>query len=334
MTADAAKSAVAAINRHMQHARALLVDLYEQRGWVALGYSSWRECVLSEFDASESALYNALTAGQIERTLAPLFQDSTKIVPESQLLALKSLPPTAQQVAWGVANQTARDQGERLTTRHIAAAVRDYTPDTRLPEQKTEDMTDRPTRFTTGMRSSDSNEWFTPERILAPVRAVLGGIDLDPCSNETAQRDVQALRYYTEADDGLAQSWQSDTLFMNPPYGRSIGAWTDRLIRAYTSGEAREAIALLPGRTDTDWFTPLFAYPICFVHGRLTFSGYTAGAPFPSVVLYFGADLARFTHAFAPIGPIMLPFGPSHKAAYNPLDIRTPGHAAHTLVTA
>ncbi len=47
MTADDAPSAVTAINRHLHHARALLVDLYEQRGWVALGYTSWRACVLS-----------------------------------------------------------------------------------------------------------------------------------------------------------------------------------------------------------------------------------------------------------------------------------------------
>jgi hypothetical protein len=123
-------------------------------------------------------------------------------------------------------------------------------------------------------------------------------------------------------------------VFLNPPYGRQIGAWTDRLIRAYASGEAKHALALLPGRTDTDWFTPLFAYPICFVHGRLTFSGYTAGAPFPSVVVYFGADLARFAQVFAPLGPIMLPFGGTRKEAYNPLDIRTPGQAARTSVTA
>jgi site-specific DNA-methyltransferase (adenine-specific) len=279
-------------------------------------------------------LYRALSAGQIERAIRGVLPDSAKIVPESQLLALADLSPAAQPIAWEMAQRAARDQGERLTTRHIAAAARDYTPDASLPEQKTEAMTDRPTRFTSGMRSSDSNEWFTPERILAPVRAVLGGIDLDPCSNDIAQRDVQARRYYTEAADGLAQSWQSDNVFMNPPYGRSIGQWTDRLIRAYTSGETRAALALLPGRTDTDWFTPLFCYPICFVHGRLTFSGYTAGAPFPSVVVYFGADLARFTHAFAPLGPIMLPFGGDTYSAYNPRDIRTPGHAAHTSVTA
>jgi len=205
-------------------------------------------------------------------------------------------------------------------------------------EQKTEDMTDRPTRFTTGMRSSDSDAWFTPDKILIPVRAMFGVIDLDPCSNETAQRDVQAQRYYTEADDGLSQPWQADSLFLNPPYGRQIGTWTDRLIRAYTSGAVRTALALLPGRTDTDWFTPLFAYPICFVHGRLTFSGYTAGAPFPSVVVYFGVDLARFAHAFDAIGPIMLPISATHDGArdraYTPKDIRTPGHAARTSVTA
>lgn len=336
MTADDAQAAVTAINRHMQRARALLLDLYEQRGWVALGYSSWRECVAAEFDASATHLYRQLQAAEIERRISPIGEIG--VIPEAQLRPLAALPPAAQPAVWQHARQAAFDLGGRLTARHVTAAAITYVPTDDPPEQKTEDMTDRPTRFTTGMRSSDSDAWFTPDKILIPVRAMFGVIDLDPCSNETAQRDVQARRYYTEADDGLSQPWNADSLFMNPPYGRSIGTWTDRLIRAYTAGEARTALALLPGRTDTDWFTPLFAYPICFVHGRLTFSGYTAGAPFPSVVIYFGADLARFAQVFAAIGPIMLPFNGDRdelkKKAYNPSDIRTPGQAARTSVTA
>jgi hypothetical protein len=347
MSADEAHATEAAIIKIGDQLRTHLVAFYERQGYRALGYASytaWAEAIAPRvFGVTHTRLTRELTAAVIERELLPMGNNSP--IPERQLRPMAALverprgplsdtkPIVANGAAiretWEAAQQIAQERDERFGARHVQQAVSTYL------EEKTEDMTDRPTRFTTGMRSSDSDAWFTPAKILAPVRAVLGEIDLDPCSNDIAQQDVQARRYYTEADDGLRQPWDATTIFMNPPYGRSIGAWTERLIGAYTSGVVRAALALLPGRTDTDWFTPLFAYPICFVHGRLTFSGYTAGAPFPSVVVYFGADLARFAHAFAPLGPIMQPLRDElHRSAYTPNDIRTPGHAARTLVTA
>lgn len=347
MTADEAHATESAIIKTGDQLRMLLIAFYERQGYRALGYPSytaWAVAIAPRvFGVTHTRLTRELTAAVIERELLPT--GNNVAIPERQLRPMSALldrprgpgadnkPITVNGAAvretWEAAQQIAQGRDEPFTARHVQEAVGEYL------ETKAEDMTDRPTRFTTGMRSSDSHEWFTPDRILAPVRAMFGVIDLDPCSHEDAQHAVQARRYYTEADDGLSQPWgPSESIYMNPPYGRQIGLWTDRLIRAVASGETRQALALLPGRTDTDWFTPLFCYPICFVHGRLTFSGYAAGAPFPSVVVYFGADLPRFAQVFAPLGPIMLPFGGAHKATYNPHDIRTPGHAAHTSVTA
>jgi hypothetical protein len=61
------------------------------------------------------------------------------------------------------------------------------------------------------------NEWYTPDAILALVRAVLGTIDVDPASCDVAQARVQARTYYTLADDGLRQEWHGK-IFLNPPY--------------------------------------------------------------------------------------------------------------------
>lgn len=347
MTADEAHATEAAIIKTGDQLRHLLIAFYERQGYRALGYASytaWAEAIAPRvFGVTHTRLTRELTAAVIERELLPTGNNPP--IPERQLRPMSALldrprgpkadekPIAANGAAiretWQAAQQIAAGRDERFSTRHVQEAVDEYI------EQKTEAMTDRPTRFNAGMRSSDSPEWFTPSKILAPVRAVLGEIDLDPCSNDVAQQEVQSRRYYTEADDGLSQSWDATTIFMNPPYGRAIGAWTDRLISTYRTGAVRAALALLPGRTDTDWFTPLFDYPICFVHGRLQFSGYAQAAPFPSVVVYFGSDLARFARAFAPLGPVMLPLRDElHTSAYNPKDIRTPGHAARTLVTA
>lgn len=171
----------------------------------------------------------------------------------------------------------------------------------------------RQTTFTTGLRSSDTPEWYTPAHIIDRALTVLGGIDLDPCSNSNDPRAaiVPAEHHYALPDNGLMLPWGVPTapsrVYLNPPYGRQIGPWIDRLIGAYADRAVGAALALLPGRTDTAWFQPLFAFPICFVRGRLRFSNAKNAAPFPSVVVYLGPSLWTFRQTFEDIGPIMVP---------------------------
>jgi len=158
--------------------------------------------------------------------------------------------------------------------------------------------------------SSKTSEWYTPPDILELVTRVLGTISLDPCSNSHDAPNVPAARHFTREDDGLAQSWQTDTLFMNPPYGSEIGAWVEKLAGEYEARQVRAAIALLPARTDTAWFRRLRDYPRCFVAGRLKFvspdSGEVNPAPFPSMLVYLGPAPERFAQVFAAIGDIFV----------------------------
>ncbi|MEB2351839.1 MAG: DNA N-6-adenine-methyltransferase [Burkholderiaceae bacterium] len=155
--------------------------------------------------------------------------------------------------------------------------------------------------------SSESAEWYTPADIIERAVVALTGIDLDPCSNSQESPNVPAAMHYTRAADGLAREWQGK-VYMNPPYGREIGQWVEKLVTEYRTGRVTEAIALVPARTDTAWFAALRDFPRCFVSGRLTFrkpDGSDADpAPFPSAVVYLGSDVDRFAEAFAPIGDI------------------------------
>lgn len=151
--------------------------------------------------------------------------------------------------------------------------------------------------------SSASPEWNTPSHIVDYVLDVLGSIDMDPCSNSKVRPNVPAKRHYTKQEDGLKQTW-AGRVYMNPPYGREIGAWIRKLHDAYQAGSVREAIALLPARTDTQWFRVLRPYPKCFVTGRLKFGDAQNSAPFPSVVVYLGDRPDRFATAFSPLGDI------------------------------
>jgi len=151
--------------------------------------------------------------------------------------------------------------------------------------------------------SSQTVEHYTPETIIAPTVACLGEIDLDPCSDGGEPPNVPAHTHYTAADDGLTHPWHG-RVYMNPPYGREIGDWVEKLCAEHEAGRVTEAIALLPSRTDTQWWRRLRMYLVCFVQGRLTFVGSQDPAPFPSAVFYLGQDTARFCCAFGQLGDI------------------------------
>ena len=155
-----------------------------------------------------------------------------------------------------------------------------------------------------GMFSSATPEWYTPDWILERVGRVLDGIDLDPCAD--GERHVPARCHYTVQDDGLSRSWIG-TVFVNPPYGRVIGAWTGKLLAEVEAGHVTAAIALVPARTDTSWFEPLHDYPVCYLRGRVRFSGHETGAPFPSALVYLGPNTARFAAEFVDVGRIVVP---------------------------
>ena len=151
--------------------------------------------------------------------------------------------------------------------------------------------------------SSESPEHYTPSVIIEAAIACMGGIDLDPCSNSKETPHVPAASHYTREDDGLTQEWRG-CVYMNPPYGREIDDWIAKLVSEYEAGNVTEAIALVPSRTDTQWWQRLREYHVCLVSGRLKFIGNNDPAPFPSAVFYLGQNIGRFVYAFEELGDI------------------------------
>jgi len=151
------------------------------------------------------------------------------------------------------------------------------------------------------LMSSETPEWYTPRHVVDAVARALGTIDLDPCAEPA--KGVPATQHLTPADDGLTHPWNG-RVYMNPPYGRSIGDWTGKLRDEHAAGRVTEAIALLPARTETDWWAVLDAEWVCFIHGRLSFSDGDTAAPFPSAAVYLGGNGAVFAETFAELGPV------------------------------
>lgn len=151
--------------------------------------------------------------------------------------------------------------------------------------------------------ASKRMDWGTPESVLSSVRKVSdrGVIGFDPCSNEASLALVQPHSY--TFTDGLTTPWGGRGLvYVNPPYGRALGAWSEKIVSEAENGT--EIIALVPSRTDTKWFHRMWKARtrVCLWKGRITFEGAPSPAPFPSAVFYFGPRDAEFLHAFIPHG--------------------------------
>ena len=157
--------------------------------------------------------------------------------------------------------------------------------------------------------SSESDQWNTPKPILKRALALLGSIDLDPCSNDAGTPNVPARLHYTLQDDGLSKTWKG-RVFLNPPYGRTIHEWTRRLDESHRTGDVSEALALVPARTDARWFSGLRGYPRCFIHGRLKFGSATNSAPFPSAIFYLGPNAGLLADSFGDLGDVFALWSP------------------------
>lgn len=138
--------------------------------------------------------------------------------------------------------------------------------------------------------SSATDEWATPWDFFQRVSREFRGFDLDPCALPTS---AKAARYYTPEDDGLSQAW-TGRVWLNPPYGRTIGLWTARAVEAVTNGDAEVVVGLLPARTDTEWWhrdVMAQAAEVRLIRGRLRFGEATSSAPFPSALVVWCRSL-------------------------------------------
>lgn len=88
---------------------------------------------------------------------------------------------------------------------------------------------------------------LTPPEILEPIRELLGGIALDPCTE--ADNPTGAERFFTIEDDGLAQLWDFRNVYCNPPYGRARKRWVERCA---VEGRDRAVLLLIPSHTEVE----------------------------------------------------------------------------------
>ena len=158
--------------------------------------------------------------------------------------------------------------------------------------------------------NSGNQEWYTPAQYIESVRSVMGGIDLDPASNDLAQKVVKAREYYTLEKSGLNHEWHG-RIFLNPPYGRKIvDEFVDKLSLEVEKGNVQEFVVLVNNATETKWAQKLLRVSnlVCFPSGRIKFLSPTGVKNSPlqgQMFLYKGYKINRFCHQFSKYGTVI-----------------------------
>ncbi len=162
--------------------------------------------------------------------------------------------------------------------------------------------------MTLAQHSKATARWGTPEDIVERARRVMGGIDLDPCSESKFQTTVKAVRYYSlteRGEDGLLLPWNG-RVFVNPPGGMIRSFWERGLSQPVEQliwiGFSMEQLGQL-----ADASAHPSDFSICFLRKRISFQRHDDYEGTPShanFVSGVNVDHATFVREFGPLGKI------------------------------
>lgn len=163
-----------------------------------------------------------------------------------------------------------------------------------------------------------SQSWGTPHKYVKAVKEAFGGvIHLDPCSNKYSVVNAE-VEYMLPKHDGLKESWNYPTIYVNPPYGidkesgTTIKNWLAKCAHAYKE-YGSQVLALVPVAPNTaHWKKYVFtkARGICFLYDtRLRFlengMNSSKGAPMACAMIYWGDNFHRFYEVFIEHGAVV-----------------------------
>jgi phage N-6-adenine-methyltransferase len=159
------------------------------------------------------------------------------------------------------------------------------------PLRKTIDGTDNPavlgaaSHRNNGRYNGGGREWATPPDVFQPLHDEFS-FTLDACATAA---NAKLPRFYSEAQNGLEQPWDGERVFMNPPYGREIYAWTKKARQEARYHQAL-VVGLLPASCDLKWWHEdvVGHAEVRYIRGRVRFltdGPYRASGFFASVVV-------------------------------------------------
>lgn len=238
MSANEARNIVGWIREAMDNSRAWLAELHEREGWKALGYKSWRECVMAEFGQSQAYLYRQLAAAQTEKLISP--DGEVGQIPEAHLRPLSKLPEAERAEAWQEAVDSAPEG--KMTGAHV----------TRVVDRRQEGGRQRPSRLEPEKAVSSSNDAVfevLPTPLAFKVSGYLGSVRV--------------------ASPPPEQPWSLESRFVSLMGCPELDLWIEVALATIEKASAEECpiriVLWLPALVDQDWFRRLACSPVCFV---------------------------------------------------------------------
>lgn len=271
MTAAEARECTELIRKDLatiETMRVRLLNMERRQGFKALGYSSWREWVTKEYsNSSQAYLYRLLAAARVE---ANLTADSTIVeidIPITQLTKLAKLPAPQQSVALQKADELAAAENKPRTLNHITRAVNQLMPpkEPKLPKH--------PTQIKAQSEQKNSEASIPPATSLQQFISPMLSYAVEACLEEFVI-------------PGLDESFQGKIYVSLEALEQGI---VNKLLKAYKSGEVKEAIALLPLTHQV--FIEFADYALCPLPENL-------------VVVYLGKRIDKFMFCFEKLGAV------------------------------
>ena len=118
-----------------------------------------------------------------------------------------------------------------------------------------------------------NDENYTKEYVVKPFRDLVDGFDLDPFSCDRANQIIQALTFWTKADDAFSKDWSTyRNKWINPPYSKGL---IERAV-AMTIGYSHigNSFLLTNSNTSSDWYLEAQKRCTCYLtfNHRLEFT--------------------------------------------------------------
>lgn len=151
---------------------------------------------------------------------------------------------------------------------------------------------------------SKKQDWGTPTAWFNRLQVEFN-FTLDVCATKD---NAKLPRFWTPEDDALSKSWACERCWCNPPYGRALPTWSQKV--------AEEAIFahiiafLVPASTSTRWFRELkhLDAKFCLLNGKVKFEapGINWAAPFHSILVIIGDTTPEQDTYLKFIGTVMV----------------------------
>jgi len=271
-------------------------------------YGTFEDYCREKWQLERRRAYQLMDAAQVAQNVKNFSHLPER---ESHAAPLARLEPEQQREAWAqVVEETPKVKITGAKVQEVVDRIQERT------KPQFYETTNARQEVAVTIFSSETNEYYTPPQYVEAAREVMGSIDLDPASNETAQQWIKADAYFTPSDDGLSQFWHG-CVWLNPPYGTdggesNQGKWAQRLIEEYQAGRVSAGVLLVKAALGYNWFEALwYDWPVCFARERISFikaDGSSDGqSKQGTAFFYFGPDVERFAEVFRQFGRVIMP---------------------------